>query len=877
MSRLSWALAELQARSQERDKINHLPSLVERIGPSTCAEVLPLVDCFFSDGKLDAIRAFAPLVTDPWACDPICDLLTFSSDKERARKAFDAAAQSRGPPPPAYPDMNPPLNPSPAVYPDLNPHAPSAPPPVVPSFGPSVVPTPPVVPAVPTYRQAVAKRGGPVERHVWKRWTEVFSERGIREDMLFAPRAHEGNLIKRGEHFSIPKMLGFGQPWNEVSPVARSHTIRSHVHSADVVYHLQRRCVLSMDGLLYYFALGIGQEWEKAKGAIIVEGAGVEMLQPEHSGTDGRPFCIRVDSPVTRKPNSSSQGDFILDCRSEQERQTWFNALRNVATARSPPYNEDASNNFNVRITQNGPEIHRMDTPYRNGYDPPPYSQPGPTYNPPPYSQPGYTPAPMPPHSSAPSHGQGRGLDVGTAAVAGVAAVAAGVVGAAIAHNVSHKHKHKHNNTIPQGPPPVIPAPVPSSQTHIPSHPKSAGEFYQIVSAKCSSVVDFTASWCGPCKRITPLFEKLCSEYPDLQFVKVDVDELDTVAKDFGIRSMPTFLLFRASAVVDKVKGANTAHLQAMVSRAAAHDKDAKPPIVPGGIFPTPQHQSQPQGPPPIVPGGIFPTPQQQSQPQGPPPIVPGGIFPTPQQQPMSGGFAPSVAPGIPMSGGFAPPVAPGVPMSGGGMSGGGMSGGGMSGGGVYGECELVSQIRAERHSNGKLAVIQSFFSRPYWQLNDSDFYGVFKALTHASDMKRAAEIIAQNMGRSYCAALAGALQAAPHSSVKMSIVEAFCPHTRDLHNVAMVFEELTMDSDKTKAAELFAERAPRPFYGSYEGSLTCSALAAAMATSRMGITKMKILEALAPRVSDKHMYALITAELSFAQHKRQAEQILRR
>ena len=608
MSRLSWALAELQARSQERDKINHLPSLVERIGPSTCAEVLPLVDCFFSDGKLDAIRAFAPLVTDPWACDPICDLLTFSSDKERARKAFDAAAQSRGPPPPAYPDMNPPLNPSPAVYPDLNPHAPSAPPPVVPSFGPSVVPTPPVVPAVPTYRQAVAKRGGPVERHVWKRWTEVFSERGIREDMLFAPRAHEGNLIKRGEHFSIPKMLGFGQPWNEVSPVARSHTIRSHVHSADVVYHLQRRCVLSMDGLLYYFALGIGQEWEKAKGAIIVEGAGVEMLQPEHSGTDGRPFCIRVDSPVTRKPNSSSQGDFILDCRSEQERQTWFNALSNVATARSPPYNEDASNNFNVRITQNGPEIHRMDTPYRNGYDPPPYSQPGPTYNPPPYSQPGYTPAPMPPHSSAPSHGQGRGLDVGTAAVAGVAAVAAGVVGAAIAHNVSHKHKHKHNNTIPQGPPPVIPAPVPSSQTHIPSHPKSAGEFYQIVSAKCSSVVDFTASWCGPCKRITPLFEKLCSEYPDLQFVKVDVDELDTVANDEGIRAMPTFLVFRTSAIVDKVQGANPAHLQAMVSRAAAHDEDAKRAAeakssgkgasTPGGqaAAPTPAMQSKAKG-----------------------------------------------------------------------------------------------------------------------------------------------------------------------------------------------------------------------------------------------------------------------------------------
>ena len=139
-------------------------------------------------------------------------------------------------------------------------------------------------------------------------------------------------------------------------------------------------------------------------------------------------------------------------------------------------------------------------------------------------------------------------------------------------------------------------------------HPKSAGEFYKIVSAKCSSVVDFTASWCGPCKRITPLFEKLCSEYPDLQFVKVDVDELDTVANDEGIRAMPTFLVFRTSAIVDKVQGANPAHLQAMVSRAAAHDEDAKRAAeakssgkgasTPGGqaAAPTPAMQSKAKG-----------------------------------------------------------------------------------------------------------------------------------------------------------------------------------------------------------------------------------------------------------------------------------------
>lgn len=70
-------------------------------------------------------------------------------------------------------------------------------------------------------------------------------------------------------------------------------------------------------------------------------------------------------------------------------------------------------------------------------------------------------------------------------------------------------------------------------------------------------VVDFWATWCGPCKKIGPYIEELAQQYADQVIIgKVDVDENDGLAIRFGIRNIPTVLFFRNGEVTDKQIGA---------------------------------------------------------------------------------------------------------------------------------------------------------------------------------------------------------------------------------------------------------------------------------------------------------------------------------
>jgi thioredoxin 1 len=70
-------------------------------------------------------------------------------------------------------------------------------------------------------------------------------------------------------------------------------------------------------------------------------------------------------------------------------------------------------------------------------------------------------------------------------------------------------------------------------------------------------VIDFFATWCGPCKRIAPVYVELSEKFPSITFLKCDVDEAEEVSSFYGVQSLPTFLLINNGSIIKTVEGAN--------------------------------------------------------------------------------------------------------------------------------------------------------------------------------------------------------------------------------------------------------------------------------------------------------------------------------
>ncbi|KAH8408138.1 hypothetical protein KR222_000702 [Zaprionus bogoriensis] len=79
-------------------------------------------------------------------------------------------------------------------------------------------------------------------------------------------------------------------------------------------------------------------------------------------------------------------------------------------------------------------------------------------------------------------------------------------------------------------------------------------------------VIDFFATWCGPCKLIAPKLEELAQQHTEkLVLLKVDVDECEDIAMEYNVSSMPTFVFIKAEKKIDEFCGANAKKLEETV------------------------------------------------------------------------------------------------------------------------------------------------------------------------------------------------------------------------------------------------------------------------------------------------------------------------
>ena len=78
----------------------------------------------------------------------------------------------------------------------------------------------------------------------------------------------------------------------------------------------------------------------------------------------------------------------------------------------------------------------------------------------------------------------------------------------------------------------------------------------EVLNSEKPVLVDFWASWCGPCRMVVPIVEKIAEEYPEYKVVKVNVDEEPELAAQFGVMSIPTLAVLEKGKLLQQSAGA---------------------------------------------------------------------------------------------------------------------------------------------------------------------------------------------------------------------------------------------------------------------------------------------------------------------------------
>ena len=103
----------------------------------------------------------------------------------------------------------------------------------------------------------------------------------------------------------------------------------------------------------------------------------------------------------------------------------------------------------------------------------------------------------------------------------------------------------------------------------------TAENFNEVINDNDFVIVDFWATWCGPCKGFAPVYEELSEKYPDLVFAKINTEDEEQLASEFQIRSIPTLMIFREQIILFSQPGAlQGSQLEQVIEQAQGLDME---------------------------------------------------------------------------------------------------------------------------------------------------------------------------------------------------------------------------------------------------------------------------------------------------------------